>query len=468
MDKSNLSFWGAVGAVTGSNFKLDIPGAGPEGGVARVVVDCGMFQGGRDAHQKNREKFPFNPAEVDVLLVTHAHIDHIGRIPKLVKDGFKGKIFSTKQTKQIAMFMFEDTARILAEEARRHGDDSPIYDSRDAGKALSLWETKSYHETFEIFPGVFCEFQDAGHILGSAMVRLTREQGKGGAKRTIIFSGDVGNSPSPIVRDAEPVTGANYLVLDSTYGDRNHESRQETELKFAEIVKRVVAEKGTLLIPVFSLERAHIILYQINNLVETGEVKPVPVFLDSPLAMRLTPIYLSSLELFNDEAQKHFSKGDDIFSFPKLKIVHTNSESEAIEHVHGPKIIIAGSGMSVGGRIPAHEINLLPDSSTTLLITGYQSSGTLGRAIADGQKTVTITGQPVEVRARIESLQGFSAHKDSEAMLEFVDAASDTLEKVFVVHGELKSSLFLVQRIRDYLNIEALAPDKGKVYEIDF
>jgi len=464
MDKSKLSFWGGVGAVTGSNFKLEIPGAGT------VMVDCGMFQGGAQAHEKNREKFPYDPTAIGVLLVTHAHIDHIGRIPKLVKNGFAGKIFSTPQTKAIATLMFEDTAKILAEEARRHGDELPLYDEKDTSKALSMWETKSYHEAFEIFAGeggvVMAEFADAGHILGSAMVRITR--GDGGERRTIIFSGDVGNSPSPIVRDAEPVSGAQYLVLDSTYGDRNHESREETEKKFAGIVKRVIAEKGTLLIPVFSLERAHIVLYQLNNLVESGEIAPLPVFLDSPLAMRLTPIYQSSRELFNDEAQKHFAKGDDIFSFPKLKIVHTNTESSAIEHAPNPKIIIAGSGMSVGGRIPAHEINLLPDPKTTLLITGYQSVGTLGRAIADGQKEVMITGQPVDVRAKIESVQGFSAHKDSEAMLEFVDTASETLKKVFVVHGEPKSALFLVQRIRDYLDIDALAPERGKEYEIEF
>ncbi len=458
--------------VTGSNFKLEIPGASTDGNAGTVMVDCGMFQGGAQAHEKNREKFPYNPSDVDVLLVTHAHIDHIGRIPKLVRDGFAGKIFSTPQTKAIATLMFEDTVKILAEEARRHGDGQPLYDQQDASKALSMWETRPYREAFEIFPEapadvkVTAEFLDAGHILGSAMVRLTRTVD--GKTRNITFSGDVGNSPSPIVRDAEPVTGANYLVLDSTYGDRNHESREDTEKKFAQIVKRVIAQKGTLLVPVFSLERAHIILFQLNNLVESGAIQPLPVFLDSPLAMRLTPIYQSSRELFNETAQKHFANGDDIFSFSKLKIVHNNGESSAIERVAGPKIIIAGSGMSVGGRIPAHEINLLPDPNTTLLITGYQSFGTLGRAIADGQKVVTITGQQVEVRAKIESVQGFSAHKDSEAMLEFVDTASETLEKVFVVHGEPKSALFLVQRIRDYLDVEAVAPERGKGYEIEF
>jgi metallo-beta-lactamase family protein len=467
MNKSNLEFWGAAGMVTGSNFKLEIPGAGANGGVGTVMVDCGMFQGGPQAHEKNWEKFPYDPTAIDVLIVTHAHIDHIGRIPKLVKAGFAGRIFSTKQTRDIAAFMLEDTAKILAEEARRHNDPEPLYGLSDVARTLSLWETKSYHEPFEPLASIEAEFLDAGHILGSAMVRLTRGA-KEGSKRTIIFSGDVGNSPAPIVRDAESVKGAHYLVLDSTYGDRNHESRQETEAKFADVVKSVIAQKGTLLVPVFSLERAHIILYQLNNLVESGEISPLPVFLDSPLAMRLMPIYQASQDLFNEEVQAHLKKDHDIFSFPKLKIVHTNTESAAIEKVSGPKIIIAGSGMSVGGRIPAHEINLLPDPNTTLLITGFQSVGTLGRAILDGQKQVTITGVPVDVEARIESVQGFSAHKDADAMLEFVDAASDTLDRVFVVHGEPKSALFLVQRVRDYLDVDAIAPERGKVYEIDF
>lgn len=456
MSKSTLTFNGGVEGVTGSNFLLEVEGVG------QLLVDCGMFQS-LGAYEKNREPFPYSPAKISAVLVTHAHIDHIGRIPKLVKDGFTGKIFSTRQTKEIAAIMFEDALKIMTEDVARRGNGAQaLYGQADVIKSLSLWETRQYHETFEALPGVTTEFLDAGHILGSAMVRVSR------AGRRIVFTGDIGNSPSPIVRDAEVVTGANYLVIDSTYGDRTHESRENAEQKFASVVVEAIRESKTLLIPVFSLERAHIVLYLINNLVENGAISPIPVFLDSPLASRLMPIYESSKELFNQTTQEHFARGDDIFSFPKLKIVQNNVESGAIEKSANPKIIIAGSGMSVGGRIPAHEINLLPDPNTTLLITGYQAVGTLGRTIADGAKEVIINNQSVQVRAKIGIIEGFSAHKDSAALLEFIEKSQETLEQIFVVHGEPKSSLFLVQRIRDYLGLNAIGPEKEQGYMIEF
>lgn len=456
MSKSKISFYGGVGTVTGSNFLFEVDGAG------KILVDCGMFQGSPQAYAKNLEPFGYDPKTVDVLLVTHAHIDHIGRIPKLVKDGFEGKIYSTSQTKDIAALMFDDALKIMEEEAHRSGTNQKMYDRSHVSKALSLWQTKKYHEHFEPLANVKTEFFDAGHILGSAMVKLSR------SGRTIIFSGDTGNSPSPIIADCESVTGANYLVLDSTYGDRRHESREEAEAKFISIVSECIKEKRTLLIPVFSLERAHIILYALNNLIEGGHISEVPVYLDSPLASRLLPIYAVSHELFNEKAQEQIRKGDDIFSFPKLKIVQSSFESGVIERSADPKIIIAGSGMSVGGRIPAHEINLLPSSKTTLLITGYQSVGTVGRALEEGAKRIYIHNQPVEVRAKVRGIEGFSAHKDSEALLSLVETAKDTLEHVFVVHGEPKASLFLIQRITDYLGLKALAPEKQKIYEINF
>ncbi len=456
MSKSQISFYGGVGGVTGSNFLLEVEGVG------KIMVDCGMFQGTPQAYAKNLEPFAYKPEEVNVLLVTHAHIDHIGRIPKLVRNGFSGKIFSTSQTKEIASLMYDDTLKLMEEEARRNGSTERMYDRSDVMKALSLWETKKYHENFEPLPHIQGEFLDAGHILGSSMIRLTRNG------RTIVFSGDTGNSPSPIISDSEPITGANYLVLESTYGDKTHESREEAEQKFADIVIESIKESRTLLIPVFSLERAHIILYELNNLVEKGIVPQVPVYLDSPLASRLIPIYAVSHDLFNEKARAQITRGDDIFSFPKLKIVQNSFESEAIEKVADPKIIIAGSGMSVGGRIPAHEINLLPKKKTTLLITGYQSVGTVGRALEDGAKIVHIHNQQVEVNARVKGVEGFSAHKDTNAIIDFVSTSKDTLEQIFVVHGEPKSSLFLIQRIKDYLNLKAILPEKTQKYEIDF
>lgn len=455
MQKSQISFYGGVGTVSGSNFLLEIPNIG------NILVDCGMFQG-LGSFQKNQESFVYDPGNIDILMVTHGHMDHIGRIPKLIRDGFSGRIISTRQTKEIAKIMFDDALKIMQENAKRYNNSQTLYDQANISKTLSLWETIPYHTVFEILPGVNVELLDAGHILGSAMIRIKK------GKRSIVFTGDVGNSPSPIVRDADSVTGANYLILDSTYGDRTHESREKAEQRFASIVARVIEERGTLLIPAFSLERSHIILYQLNNLVEKGKIKDVPVFLDSPLASKLMSVYDSSRDLFNKSAISDMGQDNDIFSFPKLKIVKNNLESKATEWVTGPKIIIAGSGMSIGGRIPAHEINLLPDPKTTLLITGYQAFGTPGRALADGAKTVTINNIEIPMRARIETIGGFSAHKDSQALLELVEKSMETLERIFIVHGEPKSSLFLVQRVRDYLGLNAVAPEKGFNYMIDF
>ncbi|HLP44047.1 MAG TPA: MBL fold metallo-hydrolase [Candidatus Nanoarchaeia archaeon] len=456
MSKSKISFYGAAGTVTGSNFLFDIDGAG------KILIDCGLFQGSPQAYSINLRPFTFDPSAVQTLLVTHAHIDHIGRIPKLVRDGFSGTIFSTPQTKEIASIMFDDALKIMEEEMRRSGTKEAMYTRADVSRALTLWDSHKYHEPFEPIPSVRVEFLDAGHIIGSSMIKLTRNG------RTIIFTGDTGNSPSPIIADCEPVTDANYLVIDSTYGDRTHESREEAEQKFAAVVAECVKDRRTLLIPVFSLERAHIILYALNDLVESGMIPQVPVYLDSPLASRLLPIYANSIDLFNEKAKAQIRKGDDIFSFPKLKIVQNSLESSSIDKAPNPKIIIAGSGMSVGGRIPAHEIALLPSRSTTLLITGYQAAGTIGRQLEEGAKLVHIHNQPVEVGAKIKSIEGFSAHKDSNALLELIDTAKETLEQVFVVHGEPKAAFFLIQRIKDYLGLRALAPEKERVYEINF
>lgn len=462
---SKLTFWGAAGVVTGSNFVLDIPEVG------KLMIDCGLFQIGPASYEKNRQKFPYNPAEIDVLLVTHAHIDHIGRIPKLVREGFRGPIFSTSQTKEIAAIMFEDALKLMEQESHKHGDTGTLYTKADISQTLSQWQTKKYHEKFaplEKNKEISCEFLDAGHILGSAMVKVSRVgQGLASAGAGIVFSGDLGNSPSPIVRGADSAAGVQYLVVDGTYGNRTHEPRVDAEKKFAAIVKKIIQEKRTLLIPAFSLERAHIILFELNNLVESGEVPSVPVYLDSPLASRLTSIYQSSSDILNVSVNERLSKKDDIFEFPKLKVVASSNESAQIDKEPNPKIIIAGSGMSVGGRIPAHEIALLPDPNTTLLITGYQSHGTLGRSIADGAKRVTINNQDVTVRANIEFIEGFSAHRDGAGLLEFVENAKDSLKKVFVVHSEPGAGLFLVQRIRDYVGLDALYGEEGKIYEIN-
>ena len=461
--------------MTGANFLIS-------DGSAKILIDCGLIQGIPAADEENRKPFPYNPSEIDALLVTHAHLDHIGRIPKLVKDGFRGKIFSTPETKAIARFMLEDLLRVQSFKKNAEHDwqtnspesREPFFEEHHIEQALNLWHTFLYHKNFHAVGNFSVEFLDAGHILGSAMMKITHRGHAGAATvsetvapRTIIFTGDTGNSPSPLIRDTEHLTGADYLVIDSVYGDRNHEAKSERDKNFADIVRGSIAKKGTLVIPAFSLERAQILLYELDKLVETGAIPSVPVFLDSPLAIKLTAIYKSSGALFNVGARKEMESGDDIFNFPRLKISYTGHDSAAIGNVHGAKIIIAGSGMSSGGRVVAHEALYLPHAENTLLLTGYQAVGTLGRLLSEGAREVEINGEKIPVRAQVKMISGYSGHRDSEGLLELISTAGDSLKKVFVVMGEPKSALFLTQRVRDYIGVEAIAPEEGKVYKID-
>lgn len=468
-EKSILTFWGGVGSVTGANFMLKRRGK-------NILVDCGMLQGVPGSGDINREAFPYEPSSADMLFVTHAHIDHIGKIPKLVKDGFRGIIYSTKETKEISVFMFEDALKISSHPDVNHADGGlpagqpssqpnnhhePLYEKKDVELALSLWKTVSYHEKFECAPGLSAELLDAGHILGSAMIRFSN------GTKNIVFTGDSGNSPAPIIKDTEVVTGANYLVIDSVYGDRNHESKDERDKHFEQIVREAIEKKGTLVVPTFSLDRTQIILYELNNLIEDGKIPSVPVFLDSPLGIKLTAVYKNSSQYFNSAVQNEIREGDDIFNFPKLRTSYTRLDSQMIEKTNGPKIIIAGSGMSSGGRVMGHEMTYLPDPNSTILLTGYQALGTLGRTLQDNPREVEINGTKIPVRARIEMISGYSAHKDSAGLIDFVEKTAETLEQVFVVMGEPKASLFLTQRLRDYLDVPALYPERGKDYEID-
>ncbi len=455
MDQKSMrvTFCGGVGSVTGANFLLETD-------TVKILVDCGLLQGANDADLENQKPFPYDPTQIDFLLVTHAHMDHIGKIPKLVKDGFKGIIYSTPETKSIAELMLEDAVHLMDYDARQEGI-LPLYGALDVKKAFTLWKEIPYHEKKELLGGVEVYLKDAGHILGSSMIECTYRGKK------IVFTGDLGNSPSALLRDTEAVTDADYIVMDSVYGDRNHESKEERERRFEQIVKDTIAKGGALVIPAFSLERTQVILHELNDLVEKKKITSVPVFLDSPLAIKVTQIYEKISAYYNDAVKKELKSDDDIFKFPRLKATARSEDSQAIDAIPNPKIIIAGSGMSAGGRIIHHEINYLPDPKSTILLMGYQAVGTLGRQIEEGTKTLTIQGTEVPVRARIEMISGYSAHKDSDHLIEFVAEAREKVKKVFVTMGEPKSSLFLVQRLRDYLGVDAVYPEKGKVYELD-
>ncbi len=480
-----LTFFGGVGSVTGANFLLEIdsnPDASEVRGAdqkhqLKILVDCGMMQGSRFANEENHKAFPYDPATIDFLLVTHAHIDHIGRIPKLAAEGFRGKILSTAETRAIAELMFADALKLIEDECRKTGA-LPLYEQKDVSVALSLWGDILYHQNFTLAEGVTVYPKDAGHILGSAMFEITQtadlrglksgltqmRNADSGRKIKIVFTGDLGNSPTPILKDTETITDADYLVMESVYGDRNHEDINSRRRHLKDVIVETAKRKGTLIIPIFSLEKTQVLLYELHEMEEAREIPVMPVFLDSPLAIEVTKVYKAHRQNWNNSA---LAEAGDIFRFPRLKYTAHSEESKAILHTPSPKIILAGSGMSNGGRIIHHEVNFLPGTQNTILFVGYQAVGSLGRIIQEGAKEVTIEGQKVFVRAHVETISGYSSHKDSDHLVEFVSSSAPTLKKVFVCMGEPKSALFLVQRLRGEVGVQAEHPEQGETVTLE-
>ncbi len=447
-----LHFHGGARWVTGANYLLETK-------QSKILIDCGLFQGGGAAKEMNRQKFAYQPKEIEAVLITHSHIDHIGRLPRLVKQGFRGKIFATRPTKDFVRVMLFDAERINREIAKTAGKEF-IYDRADVEKTLELFQPIDYQEKIKLNEEISFCFREAGHILGSAIIEIWAEDQK------IVFSGDLGNPPVPLLRPTEFIQEADYLVIESTYGDRIHESKDQRKDLLEDVIEDTVAQGGTLLIPSFALERTQEVLYELNELVENHRIPRIPIFLDSPLAIKLTEIYQGYPEYFNQEAGYLIKSGDDLFKFPGLKMTLTGQESKKIEQVNPPKIIIAGSGMSTGGRILHHEKRYLADPKNTFLIICYQVPGTLGRKILDGAKTVRISGQEVPNKIQVRAIGGYSAHADQAMLCNWVRPMKDTLKKVFVVQGEEKPALALVQRIKDHLGLPAEAPEMGQVVSL--
>lgn len=450
MDKKEavVTFCSGAGTVTGANFLFEASGH-------KILIDCGLLQSTKLADEINWQDFSYDPKQIDALFITHAHIDHIGRIPKLFKDGFRGVIYSTNATKDLALPMLLDTTVILGRDIEHKLDE--IYTAEAVAEIMKLWKGVDYHEKVSEFSELEIFYKDAGHILGSGMLYI-KYNGK-----NIVFTGDLGNSPSPILLDTEKVDDADYMIMESVYGDRNHESRGERKQRLQAIIQDNFKRNGTLIIPTFSLERSQELLFEINDLVENERIPKMPIFFDSPLAIKLTKVYRNYEKLLNKDALVHIDHGDDIFMFKGLHTTLKTEESKMILNTPDPKIIIAGSGMSNGGRIVHHEKNYLPDENNTLLLIGYQSSGTMGRAIEDGAETVKIFGEDVPVRAHIEKISGYSGHKDSDNLINFVSDTQERVKKVYLAMGEPKSSLFLAQKLRDNFGIDAVVPKGGDV-----
>lgn len=448
---SKITFCTGVGTVTGANFLLETPKG------AKILVDCGMVQGERVAQEENSEKFPYDLSSISALLITHAHLDHVGRIPKLVKEGYKGPIYSTPVTRELAELVLNDAVNIIASEARHHNT-LPLYMPEDVREVFPQWKTINYHENRKLNDEVSVYLKDAGHILGSSMFEITVGDEK------FLFTGDVGNSPAPLLRDTEPVGDVDYLVMESVYGDRNHDDVGDRRAQLEKAINDTIGRGGTLVIPSFAIDRTQVLLYELNELIEQGKVPSVPIYMDSPMASKATDVYKANEGLFNERAKAEIAGGDDIFSFKNLQLTVSAQDSRVIDGDKSPKIIFAGSGMSVGGRIVSHEQYYLPDPKSTILLVGYQAAGSLGRELADGAKKVRIHNADVKVQAHIKTLYSYSAHKGGDQLVEFVATATKRLKQVFPVMGEPKASMHLAQRINDELGIKAMVPERLKEY----
>ncbi|PIY75067.1 MAG: MBL fold hydrolase [Candidatus Portnoybacteria bacterium CG_4_10_14_0_8_um_filter_40_50] len=453
---AKLHFFGGTRIVSGSCYLLEAEDK-------KILIDCGLFQGPREFEKKNYEPFPFNPKEIDSVIITHSHLDHIGRLPMLVKAGFGGKIFATPPTIEFTHLMLEDSKKVLAEKAR-HADAIPLFYEGEIDELMKFFVPVKYHEKVNISDNISFEFYEAGHILGSAFVKITLSEGKN--KKTIVFSGDLGSSTVSILRPLEKINQADYVLIESAYGDRLHERGSQAKDIIEDTIEETITNGGTLMIPSFAMERAQQLIYHLNELVENKRIPAVPVFIDSPLTNEITRVYEKFTNYFNDEVQDLIKKGDDIFKFPGLKFTPTIKESKEINNVHPPKVIIAGSGMSQGGRILHHEMRYLSDSRNTLLMVTYQAQGTLGRRIFEGAKEIEILDQKIPVKAKIKSIGSYSAHADQKGLIDWLGAIRKPVKKIFVVQGEEKPALALAQKIRDEMGTEAEMPKMGQVVEL--
>jgi metallo-beta-lactamase family protein len=460
-----LTFLGAAGNVTGSRYLF-------EDTQMQLLVDCGLYQE-REFLSRNWNPTPLKPSEIEAVLLTHAHLDHIGLLPKLVHDGFKGRIYATDATLEMAEVLLLDSARIQEEDAdfkkrrhRREGrrgpyPEEPLYSVEDARACFPLFKSVGYDKPID-FKGIKATFVNAGHVLGSAMVFL--EFKSNGESRNICFSGDVGRPKRPLQNEPTPLTVPDYLVVESTYGDRDHPPIQEVEGRFANIINETVHRNGKVIIPAFALERTQELLYYLKRLMAAGTIPKLTVYVDSPMAIELTVIFTQHPELWGGDAEG-YTKGSP-FEFPGLKLTGSVAESRAIAGHKGPCIIIAGSGMATGGRIKHHLVNNISRAENTILFAGYQAWGTLGRVITEGTTPVRILGQEYEVKAKIEQLHGLSAHADRTELLEWTSHLAKPPKRVFVTHGEKDSANSFAEALRQRTGWTVTVPQYGETFEL--
>jgi len=453
-----VEFLGGVRTVTGSATLL-------ENGSLKWLVDCGMFQGGKELEERNWNVRPYHPEELSFIFLTHAHIDHSGLIPKLVKEGFHGKVICTRATRELCEVMLKDSAHIQEMEAewqnrkskRAGGDEAdPLYTIKDADKSLKYFQTIGYDEVLQVKDGVKVRFQDAGHILGSAIIEIWIEEE--GREKKLVFSGDLGNSDQPIVRDPSLINEGDVLWLESTYGNRLHKSREETVQELLEIIQEALRDQAKVIIPAFAVERTQDIIYTIGQLVRNGLIPSVPVYIDSPLAISATEIFKRNSDCFDEETKSVLLGGENPLELPEIIYTQSTEESKAINEDTRPGIIISASGMCDSGRIQHHLKHHLWRESSHIVIIGYQAEGTIGRRMVDGAKTIRLFGEEIAVKAHIHTLGGFSAHADQKGLLEWLSHFDNPRLEVFVNHGEEKVSMGLGERIRQQFHFKTAIP----------
>ena len=473
-----ITFLGATRTVTGSNFLV-------EGAGKKFLVDCGMWQGKAEQEMENSEAFEFNPSEIDFMLLTHAHIDHSGRIPKLYNEGYRNKVYAQKATCDLCALMLPDSGHIQETEAewknkkrKRKGEKpiEPIYTAEDAARCLEIFEPVEYDQIIEITPEIHVRFNDAGHMLGSSIIEVWVKEGDKETKT--VFTGDIGNNDIPLLSPPTMIEDTDFLVMESTYGSRLHMRNDEKAQIFLDVVSETLDNGGTVVIPSFAVGRTQEILYEINNLKDehSGDeefrrkyktLMKAPVYVDSPLAISATEVFRENTELFDEETKAEILRGDNPLEFPGLKFTKTADESKALNEDPTPSIIISASGMCDVGRIKHHLKHNLWNPKSTILFVGYQAPGTLGYNIVNGAKTVKIFGEEIAVNARIEYIEGYSGHADQELLMNCIYSYIKKPKHIFLVHGEPESQDILADKIEEETKIGVTIPEFGETYELN-